>query len=192
MGSMIKKIKGLSYIPNVLNSEEQTDILHLIDNNTWLNDLKRRVQHYGYKYDYRRRKIDHQLKLGELPNWGLKLNKKLIAQKLTNVHFDQMIVNEYLPGQGISAHIDCEPCFENTILSLSLGSACTIHFKNKLNNRDRFVLLLEPGSVLIMENEARYDWLHEIKGVKTDLYNGVKFKRKRRVSLTFRKVILSN
>ena len=41
---------------------------------------------------------------------------------------DQLIVNEYQPGQGISAHIDCEPCFKNTIVTVSLGSVYEMDF----------------------------------------------------------------
>lgn len=45
---------------------------------------------------------------------------------------------------------------------------------------------LEPRSLLILKDDARYQWKHGIAAGKSD--NGVK--RQRRVSLTFRKVIL--
>jgi len=41
-----------------------------------------------------------------------------------------MIANEYLPGQGISAHVDCVPCFSDRIASLSLLSPCEMVFQN--------------------------------------------------------------
>ncbi|WP_231289239.1 hypothetical protein [Rickettsia bellii] len=28
---------------------------------------------------------------------------------------DQVIINEYMPGQGIAPHTDCIPCFSDTI-----------------------------------------------------------------------------
>lgn len=34
---------------------------------------------------------------------------------------DQVIVNEYQPGQQIAPHIDCVPCFGSVVASLTLG-----------------------------------------------------------------------
>lgn len=47
-------------------------------------------------------------------------------------------------------------------------------------------IYLEPRSLLILKDDARYKWKHGITSRKSD--NGVK--RQKRVSLTFRKVIL--
>ena len=44
-------------------------LLSRIDNQQWLGDLKRRVQHYGFKYDYRERKVNLELRIGALPEW---------------------------------------------------------------------------------------------------------------------------
>ena len=43
------QIPGLNYIPNYISKEEEHVLLDLIDKQPWLSDLKRRVQHYGYK-----------------------------------------------------------------------------------------------------------------------------------------------
>jgi hypothetical protein len=48
-------ISGLQYCPNFITAEEEQALIEIIDQQTWLNDLKRRVQHYGYKYDYKAR-----------------------------------------------------------------------------------------------------------------------------------------
>lgn len=42
--------------------------------------------------------------------------------------FDQLIVNEYEPGQGINPHIDNIKLFKSDIASLSLGSDCIMIF----------------------------------------------------------------
>jgi alkylated DNA repair dioxygenase AlkB len=47
-------------------------------------------------------------------------------------------------------------------------------------------LLLRARSVLTMRGEARYQWRHAIAKRKSDSIAGLKFKRSRRVSLTFR------
>lgn len=103
---------------------------------------------------------------------------------------DQVIVNEYEPGQGISAHIDCVPCFDGTIASLSLGSSCVMEFLNA-RTRGKREILLDERSLIVLSGEARYDWTHAIPGRKSDMINGQKMYRLRRASLTFRNVILS-
>ena len=51
------KIEGLSYIPNFITRDEERALIEAIDQQSWLTDLKRRVQHYGYKYDYKARAV---------------------------------------------------------------------------------------------------------------------------------------
>ena len=46
-------IQGMRFIKEFFSGAEQGFILEEIDKNSWLSDLKRRVQHYGYKYDYK-------------------------------------------------------------------------------------------------------------------------------------------
>src|SRR5690606_37114493 len=104
------------------------------DSEQWMDDLKRRVQHYGYKYNYKRRSIDYDMYLGALPQWSGNIINRLIQDKIINYVPDQIIVNEYMPGQGIANHIDCEPCFHDTIISLSLISSCVMDIKQKNGN----------------------------------------------------------
>jgi alkylated DNA repair dioxygenase AlkB len=50
--------------------------------------------------------------------------------------------------------------------------------------------VLTPGSLLMLSGEARYRWRHAIPGRKTDKVAGRSVVRGRRVSLTFRTVLL--
>jgi alkylated DNA repair dioxygenase AlkB len=100
--------------------------------------------------------------------------------------FDQMLVNEYLPGQGISLHRDYEP-FDRTVVSISLLSACVMDFRRVADGR-RESLLLEPRSLLVLSDEARYEWEHGIAPRKKDRWRGGPVPRSRRVSVTFRQV----
>lgn len=49
-------VPGLKYVTGFLSREEQKGLLEEIDKYPWSNELKRRVQHYGYKYDYKYKK----------------------------------------------------------------------------------------------------------------------------------------
>jgi alkylated DNA repair dioxygenase AlkB len=182
-------IEGLQYIPNYISSEEQSKLLQSVNSEKWLGDLKRRVQHYGFKYDYKARFIDYSMRIGNLPSWATPFAKQLKRDNYAPEIPDQLIVNEYEPGQGIASHIDCQPCFGNTIISISLGSACIMNFINKYT-KEKIEVFLEPRSLVVLKEEARYTWTHGIIGRKTDVFNGKKYEREVRTSLTFRKTIL--
>jgi len=178
-------IPGLSYIENYIDNDEAIKLLSLIDEKSWLSDLKRRVQHYGYKYDYLSKSIDNKHYLGPLPSWLMKLSEQLHEQGTFAQIPNQVIINEYLPGQGIAPHIDCPSCFGIDICSLSLGSSCIMSFTKDGNKVDS---LLKPNSLISLSGDARYLWKHSIASRKTDKFEGVKLFRQRRVSLTFRVV----
>lgn len=183
------EIPGLQYIPEYITEDEHAQLLEDIDRQIWQEDLKRRVQHYGYKYDYKKRAVDYSMYLGELPDWLLTIAQKFDERKLVTKIPDQVIINEYKPGQGIAAHIDCPPCFDKTIISLSLGSTCVMEFTN-VKTKVKIPILLYPRSLIVLQGESRYEWQHGIPQRQTDKYEGRKFVRTRRVSLTFRNILL--
>lgn len=47
-------------------------------------------------------------------------------------------------------------------------------------------LLLEPRSLLVLSDEARYQWQHGIARRKNDRWHGVVIPLARRLSITFR------
>ena len=188
----ISIIKGFRYIEDYISESEHDWLLDQIDEHEhqWLKDLKRRVQHYGFKYDYKARKVTLNMRIGHLPEWLQALGRRLYEDGHMPAEPDQVIVNEYEPGQGISSHIDCEPCFANMIVSLSLGSGCVMDFTSKLDKAKKIPVWLAPRSIIVLKDEARNEWLHGIAPRKSDQWAGQKYERQRRVSLTFRKVIL--
>jgi alkylated DNA repair dioxygenase AlkB len=183
------EIPGLIYRPDYITNEQEAELISIIDTQPWITDLKRRVQHYGYRYDYKARNVSQSLQLGPLPDWVSAYCQQLQSNGLFQNIPDQVIINEYQPGQGIASHIDCIPCFEDTIASLSLGSACIMDFTDSEANK--VPLLLETRSLVILSGDARYHWRHSIAHRKTDSYRGSSFLRGRRLSLTFRNVIRS-
>ncbi len=183
------EITGLSYIPHYIDKSTEAALLELIDSQPWMHDLKRRVQHYGWRYDYKARNVTSDLRIGALPDWLQSYAVCLQQGGLFAEIPDQVIINEYQPGQGISAHIDCVPCFANTIASLSLGSPCVMDFTHSKTGQ-KSSLLLEPCSLIVLTGDARYVWQHAIAARKTDRSNGQIIQRTRRISLTFRKAIV--
>lgn len=178
------QIQGLVYMPNYISADQEAALIDLIDGQPWITSLRRRVQHYGYRYDYVSKNIQNQY-LGAMPSWLLQLCSSLKGDDIFHEEPNQVIVNEYFPGQGIASHIDCEPCFGEVICSLSLGGVCVMDFING----EKVPILLEQRSLLVLSKDARYHWRHGIAARKKDIYLGTKILRKRRISLTFRNVI---
>jgi alkylated DNA repair dioxygenase AlkB len=182
---------GLKIVNHFLSVSEARDVMETIDSNPWHSDLSRRVQHYGWRYDYRVRNLLPDSYLGPLPDFLSRLSQRIKQEQLMEVVPDQVIVNEYLPGQGIAPHIDCEPCFGPEIATLSLGDEYPMNFRHTITNEE-FQLFLPPGSICVLSGESRYFWTHKIAKRKSDLLPGGGRKaRLRRVSVTFRSVLVS-
>ena len=88
-------IAGLVIVPNFVSAQEASELCRHIDGQPWRDDLKRRVQHYGYRYDYAARTVGPESYLGPLPGWLSPLALTLAAPALLDAAPDQVIVNEY-------------------------------------------------------------------------------------------------
>ncbi|MCY0994044.1 alpha-ketoglutarate-dependent dioxygenase AlkB [Nannocystis sp. ILAH1] len=182
---MTAAVPGLTLVPEWISGERERDIIAAVDALPWDDGLRRRVQHHGYRYAYRGRKVDAAEPLGPLPTWAAELAARLHGDAIFTCPPDQVIVNEYVPGQGISAHIDCVPCFGPVIASLSLGSGATLELSHPTTS-SRAAVWLPPRSLLVLADDARYRWRHAIPARKSDPDRGP---RGRRLSLTFRTVL---
>lgn len=180
-------INGLRYIPHYISLQHHDSLIEIIDAQPWRTDLARRTQHYGYVYDYRAKTVDPAMYLGTLPGWLQRIAVHLYADGLVSDVPDQAIINEYEPGQGIADHVDCTPCFGDVVISLSLGSPAVMDLKR---GGTSIPVLLEPRSVLVLRDEARFEWTHGIGRRKHDVVHETTIPRERRVSVTFRKVII--
>ena len=191
----VSGISGLYYFPEFLDSAAQRDAVKCIDASSehWREDLERRVQHYGWRYDYRTRTITSDMDLGALPDWVTKIAEQLAelkpsdGAKLFDRVPDQAIVNEYEPGQGIALHVDRD-CFGPTVATVSLGDDWEMKFRpvKGTSHEDKRIMLVR-GSALILTGEARDCWMHGIDKRMTE--ENRQRKRKPRLSLTFRTVL---
>jgi alkylated DNA repair dioxygenase AlkB len=172
----VPRIAGLLYLPGYVTEVEERELVRAIDGLAWNTEWKRRRQLYGASYG--------KGPTLPVPEWGQRLAARMFAEGVTPVPFDQMLVNEYEPGQGISLHRDYEP-FGRTVVSLSLLSPAVMDFRC-VSDGHKERLLLEPRSLLVLSDEARYEWEHGIAARKKDVWQGVTVPRERRVSVTFR------
>jgi len=180
-------VQGMVYEGEFISASEEQDLVNAIDGAMWRDDLKRRVQHYGWRYDYKARRVLPNMYLGPLPHWLETLASSLVVRGWFERTPDQAIVNEYLPGQGIAAHVDCLPCFGDAVASISLLSNVVMNFSNPMTNQitDQ---VLEARSIVVLTKSARRIWRHGISARLTDRVNGNVVPRRRRISLTFRTV----
>ena len=189
-------VPGLTYARNFLSPSEEAALVEEIDRNDWICDLSRRVQHYGWRYSYKARRIDPSDYLGPLPKWAEFIADRLVSSALVPQRPDQLIVNEYVGKQGISGHSDSES-FADGIATISLLESWEMVFRKKpLKCRRPVPQVLEQRSVAVMSGDSRWRWTHEIPSRQSepnpDSESGrPRRKRQKRISLTFRKVIRS-
>lgn len=178
-------IPGLRYLPDYISATEEARLLTTIEAAGWqqVGTMQRRVQQYGYRYSYRSRSVSVKDYLGALPDWGATIAQRLWEEGWMSACPNQLIVNRYLPGEGIGFHTDA-PAFRE-VASLSLHSPCLMEFRHG-ETGDRRVLWLEPRSLLVLAGEARWSWLHGIPARQRDRHAGSLHPRRLRISLTYR------
>jgi Alkylated DNA repair protein len=184
-------IKGLYYFPNILFEKEDLDLIKSLDEKKWTSvggKNSRVVQQYGYNYDYKIKSANTKNKAESMPIEIENLGKKLeeICKKIGIIDdkykFDQCIVNNYQPGQGISKHIDSKQ-FGRVIGCYSIGGTVQMKF---IKGKEIVDVTIEKGSLYIMSGDARYKWMHELPSRLFDEINLKKKERERRISITFR------
>jgi alkylated DNA repair dioxygenase AlkB len=179
-------IPGLRYIPGYLDAPAHDALLAAADAGPWRPLGHRRTQLYGYSYDLRK---GGAYRVEDLPAWAQALAGRLQRDGLMTDVADQLIVNEYAASQGIRPHVDA-PLFADAIVSISLGSSCIMEFTTESGAREEH--FLEPMSALVIAGEARSNWKHAIPARTHDPWLGHVWPRARRVSLTFRKMLLQD
>ena len=184
------EIPGFALVHDFITEEEEKYLVQIIDEiGRWDSGLARRTQHYGWRYDYRSRRINQEAYIGKLPEWAEKLGRRLHEEGHVQYLPDQVIVNEYVKNQGITPHIDSS-AFADGVAMISLLEAWEMDF---LKDQRKLTRRLERRSVAVLSGEARYKWKHGIRKRKSEPANesggGKRVPRERRLSLTFRKVM---
>lgn len=206
---------SLYYIPEFITPDEEASLLKHVysaPKPKWSQLSNRRLQNWGG--------LPHPKGMipEDLPKWLQTCSEKIAAlgvfeDKVPN----HVLVNEYLSGQGIMPHED-GPLYYPTVSTISLGSHTLLDFycplvadedkteteKSTTSFNDRYLcsVLLQPRSLILVQDEMYKTYLHGIAESKADIITesvvnickcnsvkiGDKLERSTRVSLTIRYV----
>jgi alkylated DNA repair protein alkB family protein 8 len=169
-------VPGLRIVPDFIDAEEESRLLALFDGTSgaaWEEGISRRVQHYGFAFNYRTIMLDYNRAVPPIPEQCSPLIARMSVVRAEQereekageqetatadmsaseappaLPLSQLTINEYEPGQGIAAHIDTFNCFGPDIFVISLQSGITM----SLTHRSRMDVVGEVGGV----GDKRFD-----------------------------------
>ncbi|XP_053604783.1 alpha-ketoglutarate-dependent dioxygenase alkB homolog 6 [Plodia interpunctella] len=160
------------YIPNYISEKEETSLITNIysaPKPKWTQLSNRRLQNWGG--------IPHTngMIAETIPSWlDDYLDKIHALNVMDGKRPNHVLVNEYQPGQGIMPHLDGS-LFHPTITTLSIGSHIVLKFVETSSEEDIktsnhvFSLLLEPRSLLILQDQLFSYYLHCIDDITDDV-----------------------
>ncbi|XP_071453489.1 alpha-ketoglutarate-dependent dioxygenase alkB homolog 6 [Hetaerina americana] len=165
------------YIPNFVSIKEEEQILEMVyrvPKPKWTQLSNRRLQNWGG--------IPHPngMLVEIIPEWlSFYLDKVWTLGVFEEMcRPNHVLINEYLPGQGIMPHFD-GPLFYPTITTLSLGSHTVLDFyiprlEDSGEPQDSKMskllsLLVEPRSLLILKDDMYSKYLHGIEETDVDM-----------------------
>lgn len=187
------------YIPNFITKEEEKYLINKVydaPKPKWTYLSNRKLQDYGG--------VPHKngMIVEAIPTWLQTFTDRVSQLKIFgDKTANHVLINEYLPGQGIMPHFD-GPLFYPTISTISCGSHTVLEFCDA-DRQIKCKLLLEPCSVVILKDDMYTTYLHSIKEVMEDIIDsdcinlnscgdkysiGQEMKRGTRISLTIRNV----
>lgn len=176
---VVKAPPSVYYIPEFITLEEEERIIERVSSAPkpkWTQLSHRRLQNWGG--------IPHPKGMiaEKLPEWLLVFTERigklgLFGGKQPN----HVLVNEYLPGQGIMPHLD-GPLFYPTVTTISCGSHTVLNFCSPRQSDEAVVqsvddlkvasLLLERRSLVVLQDDMYTKYLHGIAEVRCDTVSG--------------------
>lgn len=165
--------EGFVYRPGFLCAEEEQQLLAefaMLDFRAFEFQgytAKRRIIEYGYEYDFSRRKASAA---PPIPEFLFPFRDRAAVFAAVAPHeIVECVITEYPPGAPIGWHRDV-PQFES-IIGISLGSACRMRLKPYRAEGKLLSVILEPRSVYLMQGAARWKFQHSIPAVEQLRYS---------------------
>ncbi|KAJ8965761.1 hypothetical protein NQ314_003919 [Rhamnusium bicolor] len=157
------------YIPNFITKDEELYIIknvYSVPKPKWTSLSNRRLQDYGG--------IPHEKGMipEKIPNWlQIYMNRIDELNIFEGKKSNQILINEYLPGQGIMPHTD-GPLFYPTVTTITCGSHTILEFMENNESRRKICdLLLEQCSLVIIKDDMYSKYLHSISERHFDVIN---------------------
>ncbi|KAM7502913.1 hypothetical protein LguiB_001817 [Lonicera macranthoides] len=175
---VVGSVPTLFYIPDFITDSEHHQLLNNISQapvSKWKSLKNRRLQNWGG--------VVHAkgLLAQDLPPWLTRITRRISEEsKLFPSAINHVLINEYLPNQGIMPHQD-GPAYFPVVAILSLGSPVVMEFTphstladNKSGSQTRlpFSIVLMPRSLLIFKDMAYSEYLHGIKDCEVQQCDG--------------------
>lgn len=195
---VVGSVPTVFYIPDFITDSEQDQLLNKIYQapvSKWKSLKNRKLQNWGG--------VVHEkgLLAQDLPPWLKRVTERIFEEScLFPSAINHVLINEYLPNQGIMAHQD-GPAYFPVVAILSLGSPAVMDFtphsslqlctntltnnvddklsdgafdgetEKWLDDHHPFSVLLMPRSLLIFKDKAYSDYLHGIKDSEVQQYD---------------------
>lgn len=193
----LKKLPNseMSYIPNFLSANLATRYFEeLLNCIPWRQDP---ITLFGKTHPQPRLTSLHAHTLDSYSYSGIVMRPQPMTEtlqqienkiyKLCDASFTTVLLNMYRNGKDSNGwHADDEPELGKNpvIASVSLGAPRFFHIRHNHDPKQRYKLILEHGSLLLMGGATQHFWKHQV--AKTSKKVGP------RINLTFRKVNHSN
>ena len=165
-------VNGFSYHPAFLSSDEQTTLLGELATLRFRQDtfrgipMRRTIVCYGSDYDAQRHSARNPAP--PIPAYLVPIRDRAAAVAGVDAGtLTQAIIWRYPAKIGIGWHVD-NPAYGPVICGLSLAAAAVMKLK-RAAERHRYELA--PGSLYVLRDEARYDWMHSVDGNRDDRYS---------------------
>ncbi|KIK66293.1 hypothetical protein GYMLUDRAFT_218424 [Collybiopsis luxurians FD-317 M1] len=184
--------KEIYYIPNFITEEEESYLIRKIQDTPqqhWKGLANRRLQLWGGQITGKNVLLSQKFPpfVEVYPNIINRLKSTGAFRASAHQVPNHIIVNEYLPGQGIMPHQD-GPAYHPVVATISLGSHTVFHYyrystgiqgsggsADSSDSDARIIdpkpvlsVLLEPRSVIITTGSRYTSQLHGIREVNVD------------------------
>ncbi len=165
---------GFLYQPNCLTEDEELALRRTIETldfgayNFRGYIAKRRIVGYGGGYESGSRRMI--ITDNTIPEFLTSIGDRAAAVAgLRADEIGQAMITEYSVGTPIGWHRD-SPQFE-TIIGISLGSACRMRLKPYQAEGEIISVMLEARSIYVMRGDVRWRFQHSIPAVKEMRYS---------------------
>ena len=207
-------VEGATVVADFITEADEEALLACVNSRPWIDSIHRRVQHYGYTFNYKTFLLDFMAETPPMPEPVQQVIAKICSSIGGEHKLTQLTVNEYEAGQGIAPHIDTESCFGPSIFVLNLAGGIVMTLRKPYdetagsssgsddcdspstpaNKRAQIKkhMWLPRRSLLVLEREARYAYSHGIAKRINDVVDGQVLPRGRRVSMTFRQALFAS